>query len=289
MTVLALVLRRRFPALLAAWACHLVLLTPLLGLFNLPYYPSDRYAYLQGMVWSVVAAAALVHLGERLRGRLRPLALLAVPAALLIAAAALTSRQVRVWTNSETLFRHMLAEFGPDPYRWDIHLRLGKHYLSEGRIAEAVAQFDRTLELVPTEPRTLYLKGLALLQTGEDALARGGQPRDTEGVFLAAAELLDRSAASLPAPEPLGAAGFAYAHLGRLRDAEDRLQRGLQLAPDDVRMRLGLGLVLHRQGRTAEALSQLEQAQRVDPGLAAQGEQILAGWRASDAAPAADR
>lgn len=95
-TALAILLRRRYPALLAGWICHLVLLVPLLGLFNLPYYPSDRYAYLQGMVWSGVAASMLVHLRDRLRARLHQLALLAVPVFLLVAAAALTNRQVRV-------------------------------------------------------------------------------------------------------------------------------------------------------------------------------------------------
>jgi tetratricopeptide (TPR) repeat protein len=288
-TALVILLRRRYPALLAAWVCHLVLLVPVLGLFNLPYYPSDRYAYLQGMVWSGVAAAGLVHLGDRLRARFHPLALLAVPVALLVAAAALTNRQVRVWTDSESLFRHMLAELGTDPYRWDIHLRLGRHYLLKGRVPEAVDQFDKTLALVPGEPRTLYLKGLALLQEGEGVLSRGGPQRDAAGIFLAATDLLDRSAAALPSPEPLGAAGFAYAHLGRLEPAEDRLVCGLRLSPGDVRMRLGLGMVLHRQGRTVEASEQLEQAVGNDPALAAQREQILASWRAFDTAPAAGR
>jgi hypothetical protein len=54
-------------------------------------------------------------------------------------------------------------------------------------------------------------------------------------------------------------------------------------------MRLGLGTVLHRQGRTVEAIEKLEQAVGIDPGLAAQREQILASWRAFDRAPAAGR
>jgi tetratricopeptide (TPR) repeat protein len=288
-TALVILLRRRYPALLAAWVCHLVLLVPLLGLFNLPYYPSDRYSYLQGMVWSGVAAAGLVHLGDRLRARLHQLVLLAVPVTLLVAAAALTNRQVRVWSDSEILFRHMLAEFGTDPYRWDIHMRLGRHYLLEGRLPEAVDQFDKTLALVPSEPRTLYLKGMALLQQGESGSSRSEPRQATDRLFLAAADLLDRSAAMVPAPETFGAAGFAYAHVGRLPDAEDRLVRGLQLSPDDVRTRLGLGMVLHRLGRAAEAMAQLEEAVRIKPDLAAEREQILETWRAFDTAPAANR
>lgn len=184
----------------------------------------------------------------------------------------------------------MLSEFGSDPYRWDIHMRLGRYYLLEGRVPEAVDQFDKTLALVPGEPRTLYLKGMALLQEGEESvLSRGGPQRDTDGIFLAAADLLDRSAAALPAPESLGAVGYAYAHVERLELAEDRLVRGLLLSPYDTRMRLGLGMVLHRQGKTVGAMAQLEEAVRISPDLAAEREQILETWRAFDTAPAAGR
>jgi tetratricopeptide (TPR) repeat protein len=234
----------------------------------------------------MVVAAGLGFLWDRLRTRVRPLPLLAVPVGLLIVFAAMTSRQARVWTNSETLFRHTLVELGDDPYRWDIHWRLGKHYFLEGRVPEAIAEFDQTLALNPNEPQSLYLKGIGLLQLGERALQKQ-QPRQTvDEFFLAAADLLDRSAAILPTPEPLGAAGFAYAHLNRLPLAEDRLVRGLQQSPGDIRMRLGLGMVLSRQGRTTEARELLERTIQDVPELAAQREQILKSWEGFTPGPA---
>lgn len=285
-TALAVGLRRKYPAALAAWSCHLILLTPVLGLFDQPHYPSDRYSYLQGVVWSAVAAAALVSLHDRLRTRIRPIALLLAPACLLVASAVATARQVRVWTDSETLFRHILAGLGENLYKADIHERLGKYYLVQGRFADAIAQFDQTLALFPDEPQVLHLKGTALIRMAGDA-AGGRQPTQASiRLFLDAAVLLDRSAAIHPMPEVLGAAGLALAYARQFRPAEERFVRGLQLAPGDFRLRSGLGMVLYRQGRTAEAREQLELAIRAAPELADQREQIVRGW--SDFAPSPD-
>jgi len=61
----------------------------------------------------------------------RPTAIAAVATPLPVAAAtcalgcaALTWRQIGFWQDSETLFRHIIATLGTDPYRADIYRRL---------------------------------------------------------------------------------------------------------------------------------------------------------------------
>src|SRR5205814_8162215 len=52
--------RKRWPAGLALWVCHLALLVPVLGLTEHPHSPCDRYSYLVNVLWSVLIAAGLL-------------------------------------------------------------------------------------------------------------------------------------------------------------------------------------------------------------------------------------
>src|SRR5205823_3655595 len=45
--------RREWPVALTLWVAHLVLLAPLIGVTEHPHYPSDRYSYLQGVLWAI--------------------------------------------------------------------------------------------------------------------------------------------------------------------------------------------------------------------------------------------
>lgn len=139
--------RRRWPWALALWACHLALLVPALGLTEQKHQSCDRYAYLPGLLWSVAVAAVLWRSWER--PRLRVLSVLAV-LAVVAAMSTLSLQQVRIWRDNESLFKHMIAKLGPDPYRADIHWRLGAVYLKQKRYGEAAGQFAATLQLVAT-------------------------------------------------------------------------------------------------------------------------------------------
>ena len=90
--------RRRFPAGLAAWAVFVVILSPVLGLAQTGHQiAADRYTYLPA-----VAVSALVALGLVKLGRTAPMVMLPLLAGL----ALLTWRQVGVWRDTETLWRH---------------------------------------------------------------------------------------------------------------------------------------------------------------------------------------
>lgn len=114
--------RRRWPCALALWICHLTLLAPAIGLTEHPHYPSDRYSYVQGVLWSVLLAAGLLHL------RPRP-TLFVTCATVLATLVALTGflslRQMRIWHDSVRLFECTLSALGDHPYRADLHWRLG--------------------------------------------------------------------------------------------------------------------------------------------------------------------
>ena len=90
--------RRRFPAALTAWAVFVVILSPVLGLAQTGHQiAADRYTYLPAVAVSALVASGLVKLG-----RAAPTVMLPLLAGL----ALLTWKQVGVWRDPETLWRH---------------------------------------------------------------------------------------------------------------------------------------------------------------------------------------
>jgi Flp pilus assembly protein TadD len=65
-----------------------------------------------------------------------------------------------------------LSASGETPKDFPQILQLGKVDLSEGRVAEALAEFDKAVQLVPEDARALSLKGktLTMLGRGSEAL-----------------------------------------------------------------------------------------------------------------------
>src|SRR5437870_8764646 len=60
-TAIVLAFRRRVPGLLAAWVAYVVVLLPVLGIFQSgPQITADRYTYLAGLGWAILAGAGLV-------------------------------------------------------------------------------------------------------------------------------------------------------------------------------------------------------------------------------------
>src|SRR5438132_1079000 len=60
-TAVVLALRRRMPGLPAAWGAYIVVLLPVLGIFQSgPQIAADRYTYLAGLGWAILAGAGLL-------------------------------------------------------------------------------------------------------------------------------------------------------------------------------------------------------------------------------------
>jgi Flp pilus assembly protein TadD len=248
-SVLALRLRRRHPEFLAVWACHLALLLPFLGLTEHPHYTADRYSYLASVPWSVLLAVVLERALVSQRLRLRAAAL-AAACSVLAALAWRAHGQAAIWRNTATLYTHMLRELGGHASRAGVYLRLGAHFLNQGQHGEAIAWFDRTLEILPRDFPALSFKGQAQARAGdldgaEETLRRALMERSDPRLHeLRAAALLD---------------------LGRVSEAVAEIGKALALDPASVPPRVWLAGLLEERGRTAEAAAVLEEALRHQP------------------------
>src|SRR5437660_9467150 len=104
-TALVLALRRREPGLPAAWLAYVVVLLPVLGIFQSgPQIAADRYTYLAGLGWAILAGAGLLSSWSRL-----PLLLIGLVVFIPVGLGTLTWNQVHVWHDSKTLWAHALA------------------------------------------------------------------------------------------------------------------------------------------------------------------------------------
>jgi Flp pilus assembly protein TadD len=250
-------LRRRFPGGLAAWLHSAIVLAPVSGIVHAGHQLAhDRYSYLSGLGFAVLAGAGVVwSLQARDAGRLR------TPFGVLVAAGVVAVvlgwggaswRQSHFWRSSEALWT---AATNVDPGCAICHNNLGIAMVRGGpptfeRIATAEAAFRRAIVLNPgrIDPYT----NLGAL------LAWQGRLPEADPVFL---EIMRRWPEVAEGPMRLGMLRTAQ---GRPAEAVRLLRQALQMGPDVTLARSELALALTALGR-----------QRLREGRAAQAEDIF--------------
>jgi len=248
-TVAALRSVARRPYLTMGWFWFLGTLVPVSGLVQVGNHSmADRYTYvpLIGLFIAVVwGGAELVARHPRLRA---PLAAASVAA--LAACGAVSSRQLRCWSDTESLFRHTCAVTEPNG---EAHNDLGRALAEQGRNDEAIAEFREALETLPRYVEAHVNLGTALAAQGrnEEAEAEWRQalaiePDLVEQHGLLAASLLER---------------------GRIDEAIAEFREAARLQPDDAALRSNLATALARAGRLDEAIGEYREAVRIEPGL----------------------
>lgn len=231
-----------------------------LALFLLPLAPAmnlnafipeqlvhDRYLYLPslGLLLALVATTPLRSATASARGRR-----IAWAAALAVAVlfALRTVRYAEVWGSAERLWSRAVAVDPGSSHSWS---ELGNALAAAGRRDEAMAAFDRALELVPVTAAYLGRADL-LIEQGRLEEAR----RDLQAVvrvYPARVDARERLASVLQRG-------------GRLEEAEGVLREGRELAPyRTCTLTVDLAIVHYLQGRRKEALAELEEARRLVP------------------------
>src|SRR5213594_3701021 len=280
-TAIVLTLRRRMLGLPAAWLAYLVVLLPVLGIFQSgPQIAADRYTYLAGLGWAILAGAGLLSSWSRL-----PFLLIGLVVFIPVGLGTLTWNQVHVWHDSKTLWAHALAI---DPNSSVAQNDFGGALGQQGKLADAIHHYQRALQITPGDADAQTNWGGALAQQGKLAEAaehyqqalrikpdhaaahnNWGAALTRQGNLAEAIEHY-RQAVNIK-PDYADAhynLGGALAQQGKLADAIHHYQRALQITPDDADAHIHWGLALAQQGRLAEAIEHYRQALRINPGHA---------------------
>jgi hypothetical protein len=172
-TVGLLLLRRRWPAGLAAWAAYAAVLLPVSGLVHSgSQLVAERYAYLPGVAPALLlggAAAAAVRAAARRPGRRAVTAALLVFFAVACVDWAIVARaHAGSWRDGLAFWQ---ASAAADPGCRLCALNLSAEHFNAGRFAEAEAWARRAVPLWPDRGTPHHRLGAALLMQGRDAEA----------------------------------------------------------------------------------------------------------------------
>jgi tetratricopeptide (TPR) repeat protein len=246
----AFALRRRRPYLLVGWLWYLVVLVPVIGLVQVGVQAhADRYTYLPQIGLCILVTWATAEASAAWRARR---AVLGGLAALVIAASiAVANAQAAYWRTGETLWTHALAHTAGNAIA---HANLGAEFARSGRVADAVAHFQRALEINPRYAEAHNNLGLAAFQLGraDEALAHYQQALESNPQLLRAHYNL----------------GNALLQSGRMQEAITAYEQALRIEPAYAEVHNNLAIALLATGRGGDAIAHLEAALAIQPDYA---------------------
>jgi Tfp pilus assembly protein PilF len=226
-------------------------LFPALGFFNV--YPfrfslvADHFQYLAGIGPIVLVAAGISTLFSFFQER----KLFWGPVfcgTLLAVLCVLTWRQCGMYANIETLWRTTLAW---NPNSSLAHNNLGNIFLQNGRVDEAMKQFQKALEIEPRYAQAHNNLGIVLFQKGQvdEAMAH----------FQKALAIQPNNA------EIYNNFGNALLGKGEAAGAIRCFQKAVEIAPDFAGAQENLGLILFQKGQVDEAIVHYQKAVALQP------------------------
>ncbi len=267
------------PYLVVGWLWYLGTLVPVVGLVQVGQQSiADRYTYIPLIGIFIMIVWALAQVPLRWPAA-RPW-LAAGSAAVLVACAIGTWRQLALWRDSRTLFEHALAVTTDNAVA---HNNLGVLLLNDGNIKDAEPHFVEAIRIHPAFSDALANLGLCRAHQGRDDEAidlfeRSLKDRQIPVAHYNLANLLMKQNKLTEAEEHYKAAvslkpdlGDAWNNLGVLHGKEGRTEEAakdyamaLKFKPDNANAHLTLGATLAKENRFDEAIAEFKIALRAD-------------------------
>ncbi|MEE9370218.1 MAG: tetratricopeptide repeat protein [Sedimentisphaerales bacterium] len=236
--------------LIVGWLWYLGTLVPVIGLVQVGLQAmADRYTYVPLIgLFIIITWGAVELFGKQ---RLTKIVLTTGALIVLSALTTLTSLQLPHWKNTITLYKHTAAVI---PKNDLLSYNLGWALMRQGRLAEAITHFTKTLQITPTFAGAHNNLGYALAQQG----------RLDEAVTHYELELQIK-------PDNVRAhvnLGEALAQQGKLNEAIEHFTEALQIEPDFINAHNDLGKAYLHQDRPDEAIVHFVEALRIRPDFA---------------------
>lgn len=247
-TVLLIRMARRYPYLAVGWLWYLGTLVPVIGLVQAGSQArADRFTYVPLIGLFLLAGWGIPDLVRRwpsLEMALPPVAVLVI-----LACAILARGQVRHWETSTTMWENTLAVTAENFLG---HNNLGVALARQGRLAEAIAEYNEALRIQPDFSEAHNNLGNALVREGRlvEAIAHY-----TEALRLRP-----------DYPEAHNNLAVALSRQGRVEEAIREFEEALRSMPGQASVHYRLAILLERRGDTAEAIRHLETALQLNPG-----------------------
>jgi protein O-mannosyl-transferase len=241
--------RRKYPFLLTGWLWYLIMLVPVIGLVQVGEQArADRHTYLSQIGLYMLLTWLVADFCGRFRHRL---SLLAGLSSLILAALIYCAHtETAYWKDSVTLWTHTLSCTSANPTAL---LNLGVAFEKEGRLDDAIAQYQQILKIAPDFTRANHTLGKLLLRQGR---------LDEAIVQYQKALKLDQG---LDASRDCDELGRIYFRKGQTDNAIIQYRKALELDPGNVDACNFLGGALQSEGRLEEAIAPCEAALKIQP------------------------
>ena len=233
-------------AALFALGYFIVMLFPVLGFFDMYFLTyarvADHWQYAALIGISTLIVSGVVHLIEkRFRSPGRPTALFGAAVALLLGV--ITWNRAQVFATSEGVWKDALQK---NPNCWAAHSNLAVAYDTQGRIDDAIVEYEKTIQLYPAFAKSHYGYAVALEKKG----------RTTE----AAAEYREALRLQPDHIYSLNKLGNFLALEGKRDEALTLFQKAITVNPDFAEAQNNLANLLAMENKTDEAIAHYEQA-----------------------------
>ena len=281
-TVMAVYFRRQAPHCFVGWFWYLVTLVPVIGILKMGAMTAmtDHYMYVSLLGVYIAIVWQLAHWLEK-NPHLKYFVGGSI-AVILVALMSLSSRQIAVWKNSETLWKHALAVSSESSIA---HNNLGEVLLQSNRVEHALEHYYEALRIDPDYVAANSNAGRALQVLGrsDEAISRYRTALDIEphnavvhynyGIALHQqqrwADAIKHFEEALRIKPEFAAAhtrcGLSMRALGRTEEAIAHYRKAVKIDPSAIDAWNNLGVALKSQGRDAEALKHYEKVLSIDP------------------------
>jgi tetratricopeptide (TPR) repeat protein len=280
---LAVLTLRRSRYLTVGWFWYLGTMVPVIGLVQVGEQGmADRYAYIPLIGLFI---AAVWGIGDWARAKCVPALYLGLAAAMaILGCSAITETQIGYWKDSAALWSRTLAV---TERNYVAHDSMGAELIKEGKIQEAMAQFQAASEINPSdafsqldlgvcEKRQGHTKAAVeryetALRISKDpslkatALSNLGSIYRASGDYAHARASYESALGLLPDNKfALIGLGLIAQKTGDLTHATDFYSRAVKAEPSDAEYLL-LAQALEKAGRSREAQAAYGQAQKISP------------------------
>ena len=263
-------------------------LSPMLGfimLYTFRYsFVADHYQYLASIGPLALVAAGMAVVFDRV-GRNARIVMLAGCGVLLLVLGLRTWAQGAIYADSDTLWKATMVE---NPTSWMAYGNLGTALHEKGKRDEAVAHYERALELNPDSFETHNNFGTALydMERWDEAVAHYKKALEVYPGYSEAHYNLGRTLLRMGRPaeavshfgealkiNPYDAAahnriGDALVRMGRVDEGVGHFHSALQLNPKNADAHNNLGITLLELGRANEATTHFNKVLEIDPNSA---------------------
>jgi cytochrome c-type biogenesis protein CcmH/NrfG len=225
-SAVAVVTRRRRPYVLVGWLWYLGMLVPVIGILQVGWQArADRYTYLPQIGLFILTAWGVTDSTRKWHHQREVLTVGAT--AIIIALTWRAWIQTSFWRNSETLWAHTLTVTHSNDVAEN---NLGTILLQQGRVDEAIARFERAIEIRSQNAPAHDNLAKAFLRKGQFADA-----------MVESRKLLEIQPENLEVRNILGT---VLIQQGRIREAVEQWQETLRRDPNNGNANSNLAWVL---------------------------------------------